>query len=646
MCGIVGVACASSRLPSIGADVLARMRDRLAHRGPDGAGLVMRGNVGLAHRRLAVLDPTLAGAQPMESGDGRHAIIYNGELYNDPEVRKQLGNAGVRFSSNCDAETLLQALAQWGEAALDRLRGMFAFAWHDRVEQRLVLARDSLGIKPLYYWLGSTSSGLELVFASEPTAVLDHPHVPVRPDVIGVSAYLSTIRTSLHGRTMFEGVRSLQPGEWIEFNLATPELRQRVHAISPLPAPADASLGDVIDESVRKHMRADVPICSLLSGGLDSSIIVSIAREHERGLHTYGAGTPSDDALDDLRSARLVAGEFGVAHTSVEVSKQAFLRRWPAMVASLGVPLSTPNEVAINEVARRIRLDGRVVALSGEGADEMFGGYDRPLATARQAVEWAGRCDAERLAALELEQNTWVAPSIKHALLNESVWQSAESDAWLFASTQEAFRRGMRQSEERTEDAGDRAMLATLAYQRSVNLVGLLGRLDTATMLASVEGRTPFADAVVGAYAQTIPPASLVEWDVEPVRTKAALRDAYGTRVPALALQRPKASFPLPFIGWLDRAAEALHESAWIREVFTPAAIASVAQQPSHLWRLAWPMMNLAIWGERWWGCEKERRPEQAPGVARVQVRSTISGDDAWPQDHPDRAARANSGTE
>lgn len=646
VCGLVGVACDTARLPSIGADILARMRDRLAHRGPDAAGLVMRGNVGLAHRRLSVLDPTPTGAQPAESPDGRHAVVYNGELYNDLELRERLARAGARFESGCDTHTLVQALAHWGTAAIDQLRGMFAFAWHDRATHRLVLARDSLGIKPLYFWLGPTPGGLELVFASEPTALFAHPHIPVRPDTIGISAYLSTIRTSLHGRTMFEGVRSLLPGEWVEFDLTTPELARKTHSAGLPEVDEHTPLGEVIEESVRRHMRADVQLCSLLSGGLDSSIIVSIAREHDRGLHTYCAGTPCDDALDDLRSAQLVAEEFGLAHTSVEVSKQTFLQRWPEMVQALGVPLSTPNEVAISELARRIRLDGRIVALSGEGADELFAGYDRPLAAVRQAAASRGTCDAADLTAMEMEQNTWVSPSVKPAVLNEGLWAQADRDAWLIDATRAVFEEAVQQCAGRAGDVGDHALLSMLSYQRHVNLAGLLGRLDTATMLASVEGRTPFADIVVAAHARRIAPMHLVDWQAQPIRTKRALRDAFGSRIPALALGRAKASFPLPFIGWLQEASEWLRNSEWVREVFTPAAIEAVAQQPAQLWRLAWPMMNLAIWGEHWWGAQKERGPERVPGLVQVAVRGAISDDAAWLPDHQAPAAPASSESE
>ncbi len=589
----------------------------MTHRGPDGSGLLFAGGVGLGHRRLAVIDRSSAGDQPMVTRDGRHALVYNGELYNDAELRKALADAGVRFRSTSDAETLLESLALWGEGVLERLRGMFAFAWHDRVRRRLVLVRDGFGNKPLYWWMGATPGGIELVFASEVGAILHHPHVPVRPDWGGVSAYLSTIRTSLDGHTMFEGVRAVRAGECLTFDLSSDELPSRSRTVPP-SGPARADIGDVLSESVRRHMRADVPVCSMLSGGLDSTIIAFEARGLGP-LHTYAAGTPSSDPGDDLACAQAVAEELKLRHTSVEVSREVFVERWREMIERLGVPLSTPNEVAINEVARRMRRDGFVVALSGEGADELFAGYDRPLTAARAALQGAERLSPELFAEMELAHNAWTPPGLKESLLHERVWRGLEGDARLHESLRRSFEASMEACGGEALRGEDAAVRVMLEYQRRVNLAGLLGRLDTSTMLESIEGRTPFADACVLSSARALPTERLIAWRTEGALTKVALRDAYEGRIPSIALRRAKASFPLPFTEWLDPLGAVVQESCLLRELFKHEAIEAVAGAPGASWRLAWPMINLALWGERWWGGPKEQRPVVMPGVAKIR---------------------------
>ncbi len=205
------------------ADALA---DGMRSRGPDGAGIFRRDNVLLLHRRLAVRDPGPSGSQPMTSADGRHVLVYNGELYADRELRDELtalSQPPGGFRGTSDTETVLAALSTWGTGALERMRGMYALAYVDMREQQLILARDPLGMKPLYWW----TDGTELVFASTPAAVLGHPGVPLRPDLEMVSAYLTTIRTVLGKRTLFYGVQTLEPGEILEVDLSGERLEPR-----------------------------------------------------------------------------------------------------------------------------------------------------------------------------------------------------------------------------------------------------------------------------------------------------------------------------------------------------------------------------------------------------------------------------------
>lgn len=587
------------------------MRDVMRHRGPDGAGVWGCGHVVLAHRRLAVIDPTPAGAQPMVTPDGRYAIAYNGELYNDAEVRAELEGEGVRFGTQADTETVLWALATWGAAGLGRLRGMYALGFCDVATGQVLLARDPLGIKPLYYAVVRVGGGEELVFASEPRAILAHPRMSARPDLAGISAYLTTIRTVMGSRTLFEGVRVLRPGQVLELDLSGAMVGIRSSEVrADRVADGGACTGDgaadrvraCIEDSVGRHLRSDVPICCLLSGGLDSSIIATLAMRRLGGLHTYCSGAPGSSDGDDFAFARNVAGALGTAHTEAPVSRALFKERWQDMVRALGIPLSTPNEVAINEVARTLRGQGKIVTLSGEGADELFGGYESPMLEAAAFEGVPGgerRRGGQHPGEFQLEANSWIPREAKGAVLAPEVWKAFEGDAALRAFYRDEF-----------DAVGDGAegepierVQAHLRFHRRINLAGLLQRLDTATMLAGVEGRTPFADAAVCGLAEGLRmEEKFVPGGVGACETKRVLRRAFAANLPRDVVARKKESFPLPFQEWVADQAGVLRSSALAREIFTEAAIESVAADAGRLWRLSWPMVNVAMWGRVWWG--------------------------------------------
>lgn len=620
MCGVLAV-FESRGAVRVDDAHLARMREMMSHRGPDGGGLWRSGDgaAALAHRRLAVVDLSADGAQPMRSADGRWAITYNGELYNDAELRGELGALGWVFRTRSDTETVLAAISAWGAGAFAKLRGMYAVAAYDTVTRRALAARDPLGIKPLYWWR-SAGDAPTFVFASEIPAILAHPDVPVRPDLATISSYLTTIRTTLGSRTLFEGVRAVRPGEVIEVDLAAGHARTVGRWRSrPVDAVADGgSVGSAVRESVAAHLRSDVPVCSLLSGGLDSTIIARCAADAGLAaagpVRTYCSGFDDGAADADLACARRAAAELGTVHTEAPISRGLFLDRWAEMVGRMGVPLSTPNEVAINEVARRLRADGRIVALSGEGADELFAGYDLIVGRAMEFEAGVRGSDAAALAAqramLHIEANAWAPPASKREIMSDEAWRACEQDAAMRGELAAEFG-------ELLEDAGPEAggIDVHLRYLRRVNLSGLLQRLDSATMLEGVEGRTPFADVRIAELAESLPWARKFRAaaDGAAAGTKLPLRAAFAGEIPAWVIGRAKASFPLPFAGWLDGLGDALRGSAFAAAVFAPGAVEAVAQQPAALWRLAWPMLNIAMWGDAWWG---------AASGARVEVRS------------------------
>ena len=562
-----------------------QLRDRMAHRGPDGAGLWDGGHALLAHRRLAVIDLSDAAAQPF--GDGQSRLGYNGELYNDAEIRDSLAAFGVHFRTRADTETVYKAIEAWRVSALARFRGMFALAYLGR--DRLLLARDPMGIKPLYWRREVRGGRAEILFSSEVTPLAQLGDRAPKPDPITLSSYLTTIRTTLGQRTLYKDVFTLKPGEWIEWDLSREDL-PHCRGDIPLPPVCPEDVGSAVRESVRLHLRADVPACSLLSGGLDSSIITSIAAEHGP-IRTYCSGDVSDES-GDFSHARMAAEHLETIHAEAPITASLFRLRWPELIRRTGLPLSTPNEVAINEVARALRRDGNIVALSGEGADELFGGYDHSLRETLRFLrgQWSTTepiqpHNSRDGGIFRLHEAAWVPLSAKNAILNPDLLREVEFDGPLI-------------DEYRTEFArcgGDADLNSHLRFFRRINLAGLLLRLDSATMLEGVEGRTPFADAVIASFAENLPAAEKFDESASPPG-KRCLRDAFAL-LPRDVLLRPKASFPLPFERWSAGVAGVLRNSPLARACFTTAAIETVAAQPTRLWRLAWPMINVALWG-------------------------------------------------
>jgi asparagine synthase (glutamine-hydrolysing) len=631
MCGISGILSSSRQPDPSWKDAVVAMRDRMAHRGPDGAGLLERPGCVLGHRRLAVVDLSAEAAQPMVSADGRFAIVYNGELYNDAELRADLTRMGVRFRTQSDTETVLAAFGVFGEHAFDKLRGMFALCAVDLERRVAWLARDPLGIKPLYFAEAQRDGSPELVFASEIAAMLQHPLIEPTPDRLGIVSYLTTSRTSFAERTLIEGVKLLEPGAVMRVRFAPGELRVTRRSLwDSFTARISADVGAVVEESVRLHLRSDVPLCTLLSGGLDSSIIATVAKKQLGGkdLMSFAAGAKGASApgQDDFAFARHMAEHAGTTHTEAVVTQELFESRWREIVERTLLPLSTPNEVAINEVARTLRARGCIVTLSGEGADELFGGYDLALLAAAQFRDGTHAIQ-QRLAdphaltpgEFEMLANAWLTPESYHEAFAPEFLEGVDHGV----AVREDFVREFTRCEEAAAMLGHHDPLQShLIFQRRTNLASLLLRLDSAAMLEGVEGRTPFADVVVAGLAERLPMHRKFVARTDGQRrvqdTKVALREAFGPRLPGAIVTREKASFPLPFQNWIGAARRAALESEALRAVYRPEIIEAVCAGPSRLWHLAWPMLNLALWFEAMEAHDRARRSARASQPERT----------------------------
>ncbi|MFI4915699.1 MAG: asparagine synthetase B family protein, partial [Phycisphaerales bacterium JB060] len=550
-------------------------------------------------RRLEGGAPGVAGRKPMASREGRWVMVYNGELYNDSELRVELSRLGLEPDSPSDTATMCQVLSAWGPQGLRRCRGMFALVAHDTVEQRIVLVRDPLGIKPLCYAWAQPADGRgpELVAASEVTALFEHPHLSPRVDPLGLAAYLCTIRLSTEGRTLFDGVSVLPPGRVLAFDLGDKGLACESWDL-PLEGDDGADLCALVEESVAQHLRSDVPVCVMLSGGLDSTIIAATTRKHRLRLPTFGAGGDGDGPSSDAVFAAGLAVQWDMPHHAIRMTQERFTAGVRALISRTGQPVSTPNETAIHALGCAIRASGCRVALTGEGADELFGGYHAPLQQAVQYIDAGG--DDPGVAFLV--QSAWVAPQLLPRVLCPRLARIAEFGGWLV----EAYRKAYEDEAARPGPVllpRDEALRAHMRLVRRTNLVGLLQRVDSALSQSGVEGRTPLADRVVAAYADALPMAQKFDPSLPAHEgTKIALRRAFAGDVPPEIMSRPKASFPLPFQGWLGPLFNEVGDHPLIGEFFDRGTWDTVAADPRTNWQLAWPMLNVALWARRWFG--------------------------------------------
>ncbi|MGH9797970.1 MAG: asparagine synthase (glutamine-hydrolyzing), partial [Candidatus Polarisedimenticolia bacterium] len=390
MCGIAGLA--GGFVPGLARE----MGLRQAHRGPDGSGVFEDPAAGIAlgHVRLAILDLTDAGAQPMSTPDGRHVIVYNGEIYNYKDLRARLIARGERFVSTGDTEVLLRGLALEGEDFLTRLNGMFALALWDRRERELLLARDPLGVKPLYYVEPEPGC---LLFASEIKALLAHPRIRRAPDFEALLQHLAFCH-ACGDRTAFEGIRRLPPGMLLRWGRST---RLRRYWRAPFGDAARGSRGasvarlrETLAEATTRQLISDVPVGSFFSGGIDSTLVTALAGSHP--LRCYTVTYPSsenvlDGAVEDAPYARRVAAILGLSHREREI-KPDVVTLLPKLIYHLDEPLADPAVIACYLVSEQARLDGRPVLLSGQGGDELFAGY--PRYRAMLMTRWAGMLPA------------------------------------------------------------------------------------------------------------------------------------------------------------------------------------------------------------------------------------------------------------
>ena len=639
MCGIVGVwGDFAGREPTA---LVSAMAGTLRHRGPDGAGCWVDPEAGLAlgHRRLAVIDTSPAGHQPMVSPCGRFVIVYNGELYNHPELRDRLVRQGesASFQGHSDTETLLRALTRWGlERTLQAANGMFAFALWDRATRRLHLARDRLGEKPLYY--GRVGRGL--VFASELRALAAHPAFAGTLDRGAVVEYLRWGRVPAP-LSVFAGVRKLPPARWVSLDAperddATPcsywdleALLDRAPTEAPDPRACVDELERRLEGAVARRMMADVPLGAFLSGGVDSSTVVALMqRRSDRPVRTFAIGF-REDGFDEAGHARAVAGHLGTEHTELVVTADDALAVVPELPVVWDEPFGDSSQIPTLLVSRLARQHVTVV-LSGDGGDELFHGYER---YARAARIWDGLrrlpVPARRTAAAALGSPR-LAGALGHVerLLPGALGRAHLSDrapklARLLdhgdpTGFYRTFVAHQKDPERWVRDAplpfvpvpgsSGRTFDRRMAGWDLTHYLpdDILTKVDRASMAASLEARVPLLDPEVVEFAFSIP----LGLKVREGRSKWLLREVLHRQVPAALVDRPKQGFGVPIEHWLRGPlrewAEALLAPRRLEEegLFDVGRVRTLWDehvQGTRRWHhYLWDLLMFQAWREAW----------------------------------------------
>jgi asparagine synthase (glutamine-hydrolysing) len=596
MCGLAGILHFDRSHP-VDRDLLLRMTRAIAHRGPDAEGLELYGNVGLGHRRLSIVDLSSEANQPMANADSSVHIVYNGEVYNFRELRAELESEGCTFRTRSDTEVILCLYEKMGPSFVDRLSGMFALAIWDAHRQMLVLARDRIGIKPLYYYVGAS----HIVFASELKALLVDARTPTEIDHAALSDYLHLLSIP-DPRSILRDVKKLGPGHLLIVRRG--HVEERPYWRISLPAtPRAISLEDAVREfeerfglAVRSHLVSDVPVGAFLSGGLDSSAVVSFMEPASRsGMYTFSTTFRGLDMFDEGPFARRVADEFGTYHREIDLGSDAtqFL---PRLAWHCDEPFAVSSGLALYLLAKRARQDVKVV-LTGDGGDEVFGGYtwkhiDFPP-VAPSIPQWlhgvlrlaaaVGRraapaldlwCRLESLVGRDeryLRSFTCFHNEELAGLVSPDMWPHLEA-AWADNVTQRYF----------DESLGHEDLTRKLYTDMRSTLVSeMLTKVDRLTMAFGLEARVPFLDHQLVEWAFALP----ARLKMQGSEGKLLVKHALHSRLPRDIIYRAKHGFNVPLGRWLrHELRDMVHDllspvSVQHRGIFEPRAVASLVER-------------------------------------------------------------------
>jgi asparagine synthase (glutamine-hydrolysing) len=624
MCGICGAFYFHSQR-TVERETLEAMNRQIVHRGPDDEGFYLSGNVGLAMRRLSIID-LHTGHQPIVNEDESIWIVYNGEIYNHQELRKLLEQKGHRYRTQSDTETILHLYEEYGRSCVRHLRGMFAFAIWDAKRRVLFAARDRLGIKPFYY----LHNGEFLLFASEIKALLAHPRVRAEFNRSALPEYLA-FGYLAGSETMFAGVRKLPPGHTLEVD-ESGHVDLQPYWDVPQGGESDhqprsyyvQTYRDLLEQAVGSHLMSDVPLGVFLSGGVDSSLVAALMTKVRKDpIETFSVGY-DEEAYSELPYARAVAAHLHSRHHEVRVTRQDFFRVLPDLIWHEDEPLAWPGSVPLYFVARLAREHVKVV-LTGEGSDETLGGYMRygwTLWNARFSRPYDALVPAAIRRAIRsaISDTEWLGASSRRRL--EHTFLGRDGSSWAsfyFDNFYSAF------SEREQEDflldgegngsgtpyrdslafwnASEGDLLTRMLYTDiKTYLVELCMKQDQMSMAASVESRVPFLDHALVEFAARIP----AQFKIRGLAGKLTLKESATGLLPEAIIHRRKVGFSTPLGNWLlgpqlDQIQGMLLESRSLdRKLFKPEALQKLFAEhrgrgydhADQIWRL----LNLELW--------------------------------------------------
>jgi asparagine synthase (glutamine-hydrolysing) len=626
MCGITGE-LKFEKGARVDPVIIRRMCAAMVHRGPDDDGVYAQGCVGLGVRRLSIVD-LRTGHQPISNEGDTVWIVFNGEIYNHAALREQLIALGHSFRTNSDTEAVVHLYEEYGHDCVQHLQGMFAFAIWDERQRRLFVARDRLGIKPLYYQLSAGS----FLFGSEIKVLMAHPelhpgfHRGVLPEYLAFG-YLSG------SETFYEGIQKLMPGYWLEID-ERGELR--IEQYWDLSIAADecvrdeiyyaSTYHDLLENAVSSHLMSDVPVGVFLSGGLDSSAVAALMTHIRRApIETFSVGY-LEQSYSELPYARIVAQHLKSVHHEVMVSRQEFFDALPKLIWHEDEPITWPSSVALYFVARLAREHVKVV-LTGEGSDETLAGYGRYAFTLKNATfdRVYSRVVPEfvrRQVRHHIEDSTWIGTSLRRKLSHSFLAKDGES--WVsfyfdnfFSAFSEQEQTGLLQDKVAGEfghgasyrhvsdywEASSGEMLQRLLYTDiKTYLVELLMKQDNVSMAASIESRVPFLDHKLVEFATRIPQRV----QIQGMAGKKILKTAMQALLPHSIVHRQKLGFPTPWSGWLNGPQLESIQSLLLeprsleRHLFKPASVERLfwehrTRRGDHSNRI-WRLLNLELW--------------------------------------------------
>lgn len=644
MCGIAGLwdRRAGSDEATLH-DLARRMIAPIAHRGPDSSGVWTdpAAGLGFGHLRLAIVDLTPAGAQPMVSASGRTVITYNGEVYNTAELRPELEARGIRFRGHSDTEVIVEACEAWGvEAAVKRFIGMFAFALWDRADRRLTLVRDRLGIKPLYW----SANGNLVLFGSQPKALVAHPAWETRLDQVALRDYLRFGYVP-SPQAIYEGMRQVEPGSIVEIDASGRTTERRYWDLAEVATRGVSRRRDAADETALSHelesllrdairlrMIADVPLGAFLSGGIDSSTVVALMQaESNRPVKSFSIGF-HEGSHDEAVHAKAVAAHLGTEHRELYLSPAEAREVIPSLPEWYDEPFADSSEIPTHLVARLARQEV-TVALSGDGGDELFAGYVRYTqapALWRRSTSLPDPLRHLMAAAIRaVPPRAWdcLAALLPQSVRPPQVGRRAHKLADMFGAPDlETLYRSVIAYWNDPETAMRRRDLpAGPVWRRPVPAAitdpvermqfldtitylpdDILAKVDRATMAIGLEARVPLIDHRVVEFAWSLPPALKAANG----QGKRLLRQVLYRHVPRQLVERPKMGFAVPISTWLmgplrDWVESLIAEDRLRREgIFDPAPIRRIwaehrSGRRNHEAQL-WTLLMFQAWHERW----------------------------------------------